>query len=97
MAEKYWTYCMYCGGMICGVEVLEDYPDVVVLSAHKTCHERTPMDPDMAWQLIRETLKDLHKHPDNAAIRENAINALTVLVRWLRMGGFPPKLESLNL
>jgi hypothetical protein len=91
MAEAYWTHCMYCGGMICGVEVLEAYPDVVVLYAHTTCHEeRKSMDPDMAWQLIRETLKDLHEHPDNAAIRENAIQALMVLVRWLRMGGFPP-------
>ena len=40
MAEQYWTHCIYCGAMICGVEVLEDYPDVVVLYAHKTCHER---------------------------------------------------------
>ena len=37
MAQAYWTYCMYCGEMICGVEILEDYPDVVVLYAHKTC------------------------------------------------------------
>ena len=40
MAQAYWTYCMYCGEMICGVEILEDYPDVVVLYAHKTCYER---------------------------------------------------------
>jgi hypothetical protein len=33
MAEAYWTYCMYCRGMICGVEVLEDSDDMVVLSA----------------------------------------------------------------
>jgi hypothetical protein len=52
------------------------------------------MDPDMAWQLIRETLKDLNDHPDNVAIRENAINALMVLVRWLRMGGFAPKIGA---
>jgi hypothetical protein len=33
--------------MICGVEILEDYPDVLVLYAHKTCHEeRKPVDPD---------------------------------------------------
>ena len=38
--EAYWTHCMYCGGMICGVEVLGDYDDVVILYAHKTCHER---------------------------------------------------------
>ena len=40
MAEAYWTYCLYCHGMIRGVEVLDEYPDVVVLYAHKTCHER---------------------------------------------------------
>ena len=40
MAEAYWTHCMYCGGMICGVEVLDDSPDVVVLYAHKICDER---------------------------------------------------------
>ena len=40
MAHSYWTHCMYCGEMICGVEILEEYPDVVVLYAHKDCHER---------------------------------------------------------
>ena len=40
MAKAYWTHCMYCDGMICGVDVLEDYDDVVILYAHKTCHER---------------------------------------------------------
>ena len=40
MAPAYWTHCMYCGGMICGVEVLHEYPDVVVLYAHTTCHTR---------------------------------------------------------
>ena len=40
MAHSYWTHCMYCHAMICGVEVLDDYPDIVVLYAHKTCHER---------------------------------------------------------
>jgi hypothetical protein len=38
MAEAYWTHCMYCGEMICGVEILPDYPDIVVLYAHKDCH-----------------------------------------------------------
>ena len=40
MAHSYWTHCMYCHEMICGVEVLDDYPDVMVLYAHKTCYER---------------------------------------------------------
>ena len=38
-AESYWTHCMYCGEIICGVEILEEYPDVIVLYAHKSCHE----------------------------------------------------------
>src|SRR2546427_236407 len=25
MAEAYWTHCMYCHCLICGVEILEDY------------------------------------------------------------------------
>ena len=47
MTEMYWTHCMYCHCLICGVEVLDDYPDVLVLYAHKTCHEarRHMMDP----------------------------------------------------
>ena len=39
MAEAYWTYCFVCGEMICGVEILDDYPDVVVLYAHRDCYE----------------------------------------------------------
>jgi len=40
MVEAYWTSCMFCGEMICGVEILEHYPDVVVLYAHRDCYER---------------------------------------------------------
>jgi hypothetical protein len=32
--------CLYCHQLILGVKVLEEYPDVVVLYAHKTCHTR---------------------------------------------------------
>jgi hypothetical protein len=39
MAEAYWTYCFVCSEMICGVEILDDYPDVVVLYAHRDCYE----------------------------------------------------------
>jgi len=35
MAKAYWTYCFVCGEMICGVALLDDYPDVV-LYAHTT-------------------------------------------------------------
>jgi hypothetical protein len=60
MAEAYWTHCMYCGEMICGVEILPDYPDIVVLYAHKDCHareERTcpdcnnPLKPPTAFNI----------------------------------------------
>jgi len=40
MAEADWTHCLYCGGIICSVEVLPNYPDVVVLYAHTACHTR---------------------------------------------------------
>jgi len=53
MADVYWTHCMYCGGMICGVEVVPVYPDIVVLYAHTTCHtreERTCPDCDNPLQ-----------------------------------------------
>ena len=43
MAEAYWTYCMYCRGMVCGVEILEDNDDVVILYAHRQCHRQTPI------------------------------------------------------
>jgi hypothetical protein len=34
MAERYWTYCMFCGEMICGVEILQEYPIAGALCAH---------------------------------------------------------------
>jgi len=66
MAENYWTHCMYCGAMICGVEVLNDYPDVVVLYAHKTCYERhTDARPNTAVpgrEHAHEVPADLSRH-----------------------------------
>ena len=95
MAEAYWTHCMYCGGMICGVEVLKEYPDVVVLYAHKTCHEeRSAMDPNATWQMLCDYLRALHQHPDDEEIRANVIELLQALTRWLRRGGFPPTIHT---
>lgn len=60
MAPASWTHCMYCGGMICGVEVLQAYPDVVVLYAHTACHVReerncpdcnNPLQPPTAFNI----------------------------------------------
>jgi hypothetical protein len=59
MTEAYWTHCMYCGGMICGVEVLDEYPDVVVLYAHKTCYERYSDDRANTAVPGREHVKEL--------------------------------------
>ena len=63
MPEAYWTHCMYCHCLICGVEILEAYPDVLVLYAHKTCHEeRRPVDPDALWKMLIESLQSLTRH-----------------------------------
>ena len=54
------------------------------------------MDPDATWQLLRDALQDLNDHPDNAAIRQNAVGLLEILRDWLRTGGFPPKIGGWN-
>ena len=51
---------MYCGAVICGVEVLEEYPDVVVLYAHKTCHERHTHDGTITADSGREGIQDIY-------------------------------------
>jgi hypothetical protein len=48
------------------------------------------MDPDALWNMLCETLQDLHKWPDSKECRAHAIDILEVLARWLRLGGFPP-------
>ena len=50
------------------------------------------MDPDAVWKMLRESLAGLTKEPDNRDVRHHVIDCLDVLARWLRMGGFPPKL-----
>jgi hypothetical protein len=52
------------------------------------------MDPDATWQCLREALQDLDAHPDNAAIRQNAVGILESLLDWLRRDGFPPKIAG---
>jgi hypothetical protein len=59
VAEAYWTYYQ---GMIGGVEVREDDPDVVVLSAHKTCHESRTHEGATPAVSGREDAKDIHTH-----------------------------------
>ena len=52
------------------------------------------MDPTASWQMLRETLQALAHDPANRDTRAHAIDLLDVLARWLRMGGFPPRLEK---
>ena len=40
--------CTYCHAYIAGVEYLEDYPDVVILYAHRTCHAQAGMTQSTA-------------------------------------------------
>jgi hypothetical protein len=69
--------------MICGVEVLEDYPDVVVLYAHKTCHaERRSVDPQTTWERLCDALQELDVNRNDADARERAIALLDSLARW---------------
>ena len=95
MKNAYRTHCLYCHRMICGVEVLDDYPDVVVLYAHKTCHEeRSPVDPHATWTRLCDALRALDVNLNDAGARERAIELLDILARWLRMGGFPPHVQE---
>jgi hypothetical protein len=76
---------------MCGVEVLKNDPEVLVLYAHTACHEaRRPMDPDAVWKMLIEALKELQAHPTNEHAREMAIRSLSLLGRWMKKGGFPP-------
>ena len=52
------------------------------------------MDPDALWQMMLENLRILHSDPQNRDERENVIDCLEVLARWLRMGGFPPTITG---
>src|SRR5262245_36191569 len=55
---------LICHGNTLRGEVLEDYPEVVVLYAHKACHEaRRPVDLDAIWKMLCESLRDLTKIP----------------------------------
>ena len=81
--------------MICGVEVLEDYPDVRVLYAHTAClEERESMDPNATWQMLCDYLRALHQDPQDEELRATVIELLQALTRWLRSGGFPPMINQ---
>lgn len=83
--------CLHCHALILGVEVLPDYPDVLVLYAHKLCHsERRCVDPNATWRMLCDALKVLAVNLPDTEARERAIELLEVLATWLRKGGFPP-------
>ena len=52
------------------------------------------MDPTALWKMLSEALHELEQSPDNRDLRAHVIDMLDVLARWLRMGGFPPKLDQ---
>ena len=51
------------------------------------------MDPTALWKRLSESLQELEQSPDNLDLRAHVIDMLEVLARWLRQGGFPPKLN----
>jgi hypothetical protein len=54
--------CLYCHGLILGVQYVPNYPDVFMLYAHKICHsERRHADPDATWQTLCDALHALHR------------------------------------
>jgi hypothetical protein len=94
MQDAYWTHCRYCHRLVCGVEALDDYPDVVVLYVHITCHaERSPVDPQATWERLCDALYALDVNRNDANARKRAVDLLDSLARWLLLGGVPPKLE----
>ena len=52
------------------------------------------MDPNATWQMLCESLRALNQYPDDEEIRANVVELLETLTRWLRRGGFPPKMEE---
>jgi hypothetical protein len=52
------------------------------------------MDPNATWQMLCEYLWALHQNPNDEEIRANVIELLQALTRWLRRGGFPPRINQ---
>jgi hypothetical protein len=52
------------------------------------------MDPNATWQMLCDYLRALHQEPNDEELRTNAIELLQALTRWLRRGGFPPRIET---
>lgn len=52
------------------------------------------MDPNATWRMLGDCLRALHQNPEDADIRAHAVMLLEALTRWLRQGGFPPRVDS---
>jgi len=52
------------------------------------------MDPNATWQMLCDYLRALHHDPQDEELRANVIELLQALTRWLRRGGFPPKINQ---
>lgn len=50
------------------------------------------MDPTATWGLLCEALQLLQDDPNDTDARDLAIECFKNLARWLRNGGFPPRL-----
>ena len=48
------------------------------------------MDPNTTWTMLCTTLRELSGHPEDRALRAQALELLDALALWLRRGGFPP-------
>jgi hypothetical protein len=52
------------------------------------------MDPNALWKDLQDELRALEKFPDNRDLRLHVCSLLDALSTWLRMNGFPPKMEA---
>ena len=48
------------------------------------------MDPNTTWTMLCTTLRELSGHPEDRALRAQALELLDALAHWLHRGGFPP-------
>jgi len=60
---------------------------------HDTEKSGNCVDPHATWQMLGESLQELNANLSDKNARARAVDLLEIMARWLRMGGFPPKLE----
>ena len=52
------------------------------------------MDPDALWRDLKDEMKKLAKDPENRDLRLHVCSLLEALSRWIRLNGFPPKIQE---